>query len=160
MPIVDTMSSPEIVSILIPLKSKYFELGQKLLTSEEIKKIEAEHASEEHRLAEIICLWQKLNTSSSAQRLSTLADAVETIGGHDNVVRELRKLDQTVPTTCSTMAIPHVLSSSKADSGVDGSPISETHHFEFVSGCGCSPSCSLYTISAGECPNPTSVNLW
>ena len=165
------MSSPEILSILIPLESKYFEIGVQLdLPVEQIKQIEAKHASKERRLAEIIDLWQ-INTSNSVRNWSTLADAVARIGGHDNVVHELRKRDQTVSTTCNTMnmPIPHVNSSSKADSGVDGCPVSETlnfptavsetHHLDFTSGCGCSPSCSLYTISAGECPNPTGVEV-
>ena len=80
----------EIVHILAPLASKYFELGIQLeLTHEQVKAVENDHKGDQSRcLHEVIHLWQQKTTSGECI-WSTLAEAVSRVGGHDKLVRQL-----------------------------------------------------------------------
>ena len=81
----------EIVHALTPLADKYFELGTQLeLDYKQLKAIENDHKGNQSRcLIETIILWQQNNTSGECS-WSTLAEAVNRVGGHDKLVSELR----------------------------------------------------------------------
>ena len=84
----------EVVHILKPLEDKYFGLGIQLgLDPMELKKIESEYAHQERRLIETIILWQYNTTSEHSW--STLATAVERLGGHDKIAKQLKAHDTT-----------------------------------------------------------------
>ena len=79
----------EIITILTPLEDKYFQLGIQLgIEAEAIKAIEGNYPMQSRRFSETIILWQ--NKSTRGQRWSTLADAVQRVGGYDRLVEELR----------------------------------------------------------------------
>ena len=79
----------EIITILTPLEDKYFQLGIQLgIEAEAIKAIEGNYRMQSRRFSETILLWQ--NKSTRGQRWSTLADAVQRVGGYDRLVEELR----------------------------------------------------------------------
>ena len=80
----------EIITNLAPLTDKYFELGIQLgLEVEAIKAVERNYPMQSRRFSETIILWQNKNTRS--QRWSTLADAVQRVGGYDRLVKKLRR---------------------------------------------------------------------
>ena len=83
----------DIVRILAPLASKYFELGTQLeLEYEQLKTAENDYKGNQLRcLHEIIHLWQQKTTGECSW--STLAEAVENVGGHDKLVRQLKERD-------------------------------------------------------------------
>ena len=83
----------EVVHILKPLSDKYFDLGIQLqLDHKKLKKIEREYADQERRFNETIILWRD---SPGECSWSTLATAVERIGGHDKIAKELSDHDMT-----------------------------------------------------------------
>ena len=176
----------EIVRALTPLADKYFELGIQLeLDPKQLKVIENDHKGNQSRcLHETIYLWQQNNTTGECS-WSALAEVVENVGGHNNLVSELKKRDtkpqalhyHPEPTERANDGCVSVSDStlqrcdsrpsesedesgysSKSDSVQSGdSSGSEAECFELAAGCGCSgeKSCSLYILCAGECPNPT-----
>ena len=83
----------EIVHALKHIASEYFELGTQLeLEYEQLKAIENDHKGNQSRcLIEIIILWR--NNTTGECSWSALAEAVKRVGGHDNLVRELRERD-------------------------------------------------------------------
>jgi hypothetical protein len=180
----------EVICVLTPLADKYFELGTQLeLDYDKLKAIENDHKGNQSRcFIETIHLWQQ-NTTSGECSWSTLAEAVKRVGGHDKLVKQLKKRDMA---DHSKPPMPHhpperanggcvsvsdsTLSrlqrsdsrpsegedesgySSKSDSTQSGdSTGSEAECFDLAPGCGCTDKkpCSLYTLCAGECPNPT-----
>ena len=85
----------EVIYALTPLADKYFELGTQLeLDYKRLKDIEIDNnlKGNQRRLIETINLWE-LNTSGDECSWSTLAEAVKRVGGHDNLVSELKKRD-------------------------------------------------------------------
>ena len=82
----------DVTYALSPLADKYFALGTYLeLEEKQLKAIESDHRGDQSRcLIETISLWQRNNTTGECS-WSTLADAVKKVGGHDNLVRELRE---------------------------------------------------------------------
>ena len=182
----------EIVYALTPLADKYFELGMQLeLDYEQLKAIENDnHGNQSLCLHDTIYLWQQNNTTGECS-WSTLAEAVNRVGGHDKLVSELKKRDMAgskpqaphhPPETeranegyisVSDSALQRCDSrpsesedesgcSSKSDSVQSGdSSESEAEFFELAPGCGCTGEkpCSLYTLCAGGCPNPTKMRV-
>ena len=85
----------DVVYILNPLASEYFELGIQLgieydLLTNNIKG--RKEYSQSRCLIETIHLWKNITDEFS---WSALAKAVERIGGHDNIVNEIRAYDST-----------------------------------------------------------------
>ena len=165
-----TMSLPEILRILVPLESKYFELGIQLgLTVEHLKEITAKYTSDKRCLEETIALWKNIDNSCKSH-WSSLADAVERVGAFDDTARKLRrccdKVDEGLHKELSVESLQHHCGSDNTErssvsrSSPDTSE-SEIDHFDFVRGCGCSSEkpCSLYMLSTGGCPKPTNVKL-
>ena len=168
------MPLSEIVNILKPLSHKYFELGVQLEVEVHLLKgIESiQHHSQSRRLTETIVLWQN-NANSASTRdhyLATLADAVERMGGFDNVAQKLREHDgagrpvredsqHPIPQQCcdSAESTDDTGYSSKNVDGDSSGSDAETAGFDLASGCGCSKDkpCPLYKFCADGCPNPT-----
>ena len=176
----------DVTHTLIPLQGKYFELGIQLkLDHEQLKTIENEHKGNQSRcFTETIILWQQ-NTTSGKCSWSTLAEAVNRIGGYENLVSKLKERDNSVakdlveidskphmpnlPAASQFRPQRHALDSrecnnesgylSKTDSGNSSGP--EVECFELAPGCGCTGKnpCSIYTLCAGECPNPTRMKM-
>jgi hypothetical protein len=179
----------EVIYKLTPLADKYFELGMQLkLGSEKMKTIEKDHKGDQSRcLIETIILWQR-NTTSGECSWSALAEAVDRVGGHDKLVKQLKERDMAnskpqmlhhpperanegcVSVSDSTLSSPQRCDSrpsesedesgysSKSDSVQSGdSSGSEAECFELAPGCGCigKKPCSINTLCAGGCPNPT-----
>ena len=73
------------------MEDKYFQLGIQLgIEAEAIKAIEGNYPMQQsRRFSETIISWQ--NKSTRGQRWSTLADAVQRVGGHDRLVETLRE---------------------------------------------------------------------
>ena len=153
----------DIIHILNPLVDKYFSLGVQLgIDPKQIKSIEGNYTDQNRRLTETIMLWQNNNTDECSR--FTLATAIERIGGHNNIAKDLRKRNMTTDLVelDSKRQRPESADdtgySSKNDliqPGYDSG--SETEHFELAPGCNCTNKkpCSLYTLCAGGCPNPT-----
>ena len=164
---------PDVVQALTPLEDKYFELGVQLeIKPECLKRIESDHLSMSRRLLETVVLWQN-NVNSSECRWSTLAYAVERIGGHDQLAERLRERDHGIEqvTKCKkrrfNVADGMLLQSNgqQADdkgysSSTSNSPSgSETEcFFDITSGCGCGK-CSLYKVCADKCPHPADKDV-
>ena len=176
----------EIVNALAPLADKFFELGIQLkIEYKQLKAIKNDNNGNQSLcLHDTINLWQQNNTSGECS-WSTLAEAVEKVGGHNNLVSELKKRDTKpqvlhYPPEPTERANEGCISvsdstlqrcnsrpsgsedesgySSKSDSVQSGdSSGSEAECFELGPGCGCTDKkpCSLYALCAGECPNPT-----
>ena len=178
----------EIVCALTPLADKFFELGTQLdLDYKQLKAIKNDNNGNQSLcLHDTIYLWQQNNTSGECS-WSTLAEAVKRVGGHNNLVSELKERDSKPqvlhyppePTERANEGCVSVSDStlqrcdsrpsesedesgysSKSDSIQSGdSSGSEVECFELAAGCGCTAagkkSCSLYTLCAGGCPNPT-----
>ena len=158
----------EIVHILKSLEDKYHELGVQLdVGIDQLKQIEGEHRGNSRRFSETIGLWQNKSANCS---WSSLADAVERVGGYDNLVRELRARDNNCFTgSCSHNSPLHCHDdtensedtgySTKSDSAAGDSSGSEIEHFDKVPGCGCDKPCSIYTLCAEGCPRPTNKKV-
>ena len=173
-----SFSLPEVVRALNPIADKWFELGIQLrLPVDHLKLIENQYASESRRLTETVALWIKANNKC---HWSSLADAIERIGVYNILVRELRgRDDKVLPSTESMKSVPRQHNSDDHDTGYSSSPApeslgtmlstpsdgdcssgSEIALFDCVPGCGCSTRpCSLYTVIAGRCPNPTGMSV-
>ena len=151
----------EIAHVLHPIAYKYFEVGVQLDVSvDALHAITEENSTISRRLCKTIHSWQN-NSSADSCTWSTLADAVARVGGHDKLVREIRARD-------GGNNAPNTRAESEEDAGystISDSPISDTEsssgsdieRFELVPGCGCGKEmpCSLYTLCARGCPNPT-----
>ena len=151
----------DVAHVLKPIADKYFEAGVQLgVEVETIRRIEGENQSHSRRLYETIYTWQN-NCSSDECSWSTLADAVQRVGGYDNLVMKLRERGKNAPTTRQQRESAEADDtgySSRSDSISDtcSSSGSETECFDTVPGCGCKEKpCSLYTLCANGCPNPT-----
>jgi hypothetical protein len=175
----------EVVRVLTPLADKFIELGTQLeLDYEKLKAIKNDHkGNQSHCLHETIHLWQQ-NTTGGECSWSTLAEAVKRVGGYDKLVRELKERDMAkeddhfpeganegcVSVSDLAQSSPQRSDSrpsesedesgysSKSDSAQSGdlSAGSESESFELAPGCGCTGKpCSLHTVCAGKCPNPT-----
>ena len=83
----------EVIYALTPLADKYFDIGMQLdLDYEQLKAIENDHKGNQSRcLIETIILWRCCHSGECSW--STLAEAVKRVGGHDKLVRELKKRD-------------------------------------------------------------------
>ena len=153
-----------IVSILEPLSHKYFELGVQLeIEVHLLKGIESiQHHSLSRRLTETIVLWQ--NNTTCDKSLTTLASAVERMGGYDRVAQELKaasakKVEEYESSAESADDTGY--SSKNGSIAGDESSESETETFNLASGCGCPKDkpCPLYKLCAEGCPNPTSKKV-
>ena len=84
----DDLCAPRLPEILLTLKAlvdKYVVLGIQLgVGYDRIKEIEGEHEGNSRRFVEMITYWQNNSANCS---WSALADAIEKIGGYDNLVR-------------------------------------------------------------------------
>ena len=93
----------EVVHILNPLADKYFNLGIQLgIKSQQLKSIEnnLQYSHDQLRcLTETIILWQDNDTSSECS-WSALAKAVERMGGHNKLVKELKERDTQRTKSC------------------------------------------------------------
>ena len=79
----------EVVYVLRPLADQYFNLGIQLgVKYELLKSIESKQYDQSRSLTETIILWGKTSTGNCSW--STLAKAVERIGGHDRLTKDLR----------------------------------------------------------------------
>lgn len=159
----------EIVHILKPLEDKYHELGVQLdVGIDRLKQIEGEHKVNLWRFSETIGSWQR-NTSANCCSWSALADAVDRVGGYDNLVRELRAHDNGTDENCSPNQQLHCHGDTensedpgyftKSDLASADSSGSEIEHFDKIPGCGCDNPCPIYTLCAKGCPKPTSTKV-
>ena len=167
-PVIPKLS--EIVYILKPLEDKYHELGVQLdVGIDQLKQMEGLYQGNSRRLSETIGLWQNKSTNCS---WSALADAVDRVGGYDNLVRELRAHDNCFTSDCSCNLNPsqlqcHDNTESSEDTGYlsrnglasGDSSGSEIEHFDKIPGCGCDKPCSVYTLCVKGCPRPTNKQV-
>ena len=170
----------EITYILKPVEDKYFDLGVQLdVGNDRIKQIEKEYQGTSRRFAETVTYWQN---NSANPTWSILADALERVGGYDNLVRKLRacsadthsSVDDTPGfTSASSGSIePQCTSSEEYDTGFSSISLSsslsedsshgpEIEYFEEIPGCGCPPDhepCSMHTLSTSGCPTPSGTS--
>ena len=95
----------EVLHILTPIEDRYFGLGIHLgVRIQQLKSIESNYSDISRRLTETISLWQGNSTGECSW--SMLAKAVERIGGHDKLAKELRERDMhvTEPQRCVSTA--------------------------------------------------------
>ena len=77
-----------IIRVLQPLEDKYDILGTHLgVKLEDLKQIEGDYPRNARRFTETIGFWQNNNPNPS---WSTLANAVERVGGHDGLLKKVR----------------------------------------------------------------------
>ena len=171
----------EVVHILNPIADKYFNLGIQLgVKIQQLKTIESNSTMSHDQLrclTEMINLWQENTTGECSW--SALATAVERIGGHNKLAKELRARDKAVESGMGghdKLGIElgvhkglkedpkpqrHDSTTESADeSGYSsGSELAEC--FELAPGCGCTDvkPCSLNKLCEGRCPKPTSKRV-
>ena len=139
-----------IIRVLRPLEDKYDSLGTHLgVKLEDLKRIEGDYSKNARRFTETIEFWQNNSRNPS---WSVLANAVEKVGGHSRLVLKLRASESLKSEDVGYL-------SAGSDSPSRYSSGSDTEYYDKVSGCSCEKPCSVYTISSGRCPRPTTTEV-
>ena len=146
---IDNLS--EVLTLLKPLESEWYNLGIHLdIKKEMLNNIEADYHGVQRCLSEVISFWQQNEDKPSWKKL---ADAVEKVGGHKNVVRSIRGHHSSMASTGAD--INEDLESGYGSSSHSASD-SDQDVFDTSSlspGCGCGE-CDIHKMCTEGCPQP------